>query len=364
MLKILFMLEKGKVLLVKGKGYVRCKGEAYILGVNMDGRGISIRHGKILPIEAEGNALVMLELHGGEYSIRDACEGIGTNMWRRIDKIFEYRPCKVMLIGGTDAGKSTLSTYLANLALMRGLSTYLVDADIGQGDIAPPACMGSCMVDDYVFDLRDLKGSRYYFIGRLSPMGIEDYVIQGIKHLTSDVRGDICIVNTDGYIDGHGSVYKVRMVEEIKPDMVIVLGNFTQDISRVCKNVLYLPAAREVYKSKSDRIARRLEQYKRFISNSNIITFRVNSKRYEFMGKSVGIGSTISKEVLTLDASSMQGMFVALNIDDTTVGFGLILSVDDSIKMMSSYEGEFDKILLSNIRLNKDITAEYTIPLP
>ncbi len=361
MLKIL--LEKGKVLLVKGKGYVRCKGDAYLLGVNMDGRSISIRHGKILPIEAESNALVTLELDGGEYSIRDASEGIGTSMWRCIDKIFEHsRAFKVMLIGGTDAGKSTLSAYIANLALMRGLSTYLVDADIGQGDIAPPACMGSCMVNDYVFDLRDLKGSRYYFIGRLSPMGIEDYVIKGIKHLTSDVKSDICIVNTDGYIDGYGSVYKVRTVEEIKPDIVIVLGNFVQDISRVCKNVLHLHAAREVYKSKGDRIARRLEQYKRFISDSSVITFRVNSKRYEFMGKNIRIGN-MSKEASTIDASSIQGMFVALNIDDTTVGFGIILSVDDNIKMMSSYEGEFDKILLSNIRLNNDMTAEHIIPL-
>jgi polynucleotide 5'-hydroxyl-kinase GRC3/NOL9 len=393
MLKLSITLERGKVLLVKGKAYASCKGDVSLLGVNVNGRSINIRHGKILPFEANSdNALVMLELYNGEYSIKDASEGLGTSIWRCVEHVFEYyansniRPFKVMLIGATDSGKSTLSTYIANLALARGLKVCIVDADIGQGDIAPPACMGSCILNDYTFDLRDVKGGNcnYYFIGKLSPMGIEGYVIQGLKYLISNVKSDICIVNTDGYIDGYGSIYKVRMIDVVKPEVVVILGNFTYDVKGVCQNVLNLPTPSEVYKSKEDRVARRIEQYRRFINpdNSRLLTFRISSKVYELMGKRVIIMSNKSNhdynsirgfkddelkkdDALTLSASILNGMFVALSMYNTTVGFGLILSSTDGyVRMMSSYEGEFDKIILSSIRLDSNLSMESIIPLP
>jgi len=393
MLKLSITLERGKVLLVKGKAYASCKGDVSLLGVNVNGRSINIRHGKILPFEANSdNALVMLELYNGEYSIKDASEGLGTSIWRCVEHVFEYyansniRPFKVMLIGATDSGKSTLSTYIANLALSRGLKVCIVDADIGQGDIAPPACMGSCILNDYTFDLRDVKGGNcnYYFIGKLSPMGIEGYVIQGLKYLISNVKSDICIVNTDGYIDGYGSIYKVRMIDVVKPEVVVILGNFTYDVKGVCQNVLNLPTPSEVYKSKEDRVARRIEQYRRFINpdNSRLLTFRISSKVYELMGKGVIIMSNKSNhdynsirgfkddelkkdDALTLSASILNGMFVALSMYNTTVGFGLILSSTDGyVRMMSSYEGEFDKIILSSIRLDSNLSMESIIPLP
>jgi polynucleotide 5'-hydroxyl-kinase GRC3/NOL9 len=393
MLKLSITLERGKVLLVKGKAYASCKGDVSLLGVNVNGRSINIRHGKILPFEANSdNALVMLELYNGEYSIKDASEGLGTSIWRCVEHVFEYyansniRPFKVMLIGATDSGKSTLSTYIANLALARGLKVCIVDADIGQGDIAPPACMGSCILNDYTFDLRDVKGGNcnYYFIGKLSPMGIEGYVIQGLKYLISNVKSDICIVNTDGYIDGYGSIYKVRMIDVVKPEVVVILGNFTYDVKGVCQNVLNLPTPSEVYKSKEDRVARRIEQYRRFINpdNSRLLTFRISSKVYELMGKRVIIMSNKSShdynsirgfkddelkknDALTLSASILNGMFVALSMYNTTVGFGLILSSTDGyVRMMSSYEGEFDKIILSSIRLDSNLSMESIIPLP
>jgi len=397
MLKLSITLGRGKVLLVKGKAYASCKGDVSLLGVKVNGRSINIRHGKILPFEADSdNALVILELYNGEYSIKDANEGLGTSIWRCVEHVFEYyansniRPFKVMLIGATDSGKSTLSTYIANLALARGLKVCIVDADIGQGDIAPPACMGSCILNDYTFDLRDIKGGNcnYYFIGKLSPMGIEGYVIQGLKYLISNVKSDICIVNTDGYIDGYGSIYKIRMIDVVKPEVVVILGNFAHDVKGICQNVLNLPTPREVYKSKEDRVARRIEQYRRFINpdNSRLLTFRISSKMYELMGKRVMIISNKSNhyynsismhggfnedelklkdDVLTLSASILNGMFVALSMYNTIVGFGLILSSTDGyIKMMSSYEGEFDKIILSSIRLDSNLSMESIIPLP
>ncbi len=347
------------VLLLKGKAYALCVGDIHALGVDMDGRYVSIRHGKIIPLESDSRATVII--YEGEYSIRGKGERIGTSIWRDVTRVFECvqnRPYKVMLIGGTDSGKSTLSVYIANLALARGMKVSIIDGDIGQGDLAPPTCMGSSMIRGYLLDLRDLMGEEYYFIGRLSPMGIEEQVITGLKYLTEHAKGDICIINTDGYVDGYGLKYKSEMVDTIKPDVVITFDKY--DISSIRNtNIITLPSA-DVYKSRVDRVARRLEQYRRFLHDGKVISFLIKSKRYEFLGKRVylRVDDVVSRDVL-------KGMFVALSICDSVVGFGLVSSVDGStVNMMSNYEGEFDKVILSNVGLDDRISVEYNIQLP
>jgi len=347
------------VLLLKGKAYALCVGDIHALGVDMDGRYVSIRHGKIIPLESDSRATVII--YEGEYSIRGKGERIGTSIWRDVTRVFECvqnRPYKVMLIGGTDSGKSTLSVYIANLALARGMKVSIIDGDIGQGDLAPPTCMGFSMIRGYLLDLRDLMGEEYYFIGRLSPMGIEEQVITGLKYLTEHAKGDICIINTDGYVDGYGLKYKSEMVDTIKPDVVITFDKY--DISSIRNtNIIKLLSA-DVYKSRVDRVARRLEQYRRFLHDGKVISFLIKSKRYEFLGKRVylRVDDVVSRDVL-------KGMFVALSICDSVVGFGLVSSVDGStVNMMSNYEGEFDKVILSNVGLDDRISVEYNIQLP
>lgn len=49
------------------------------------------------------------------------------------------KPSKVMLIGPTDSGKSTLLTFLANKLIEMGLGVAVVDGDVGgqKGGILP-----------------------------------------------------------------------------------------------------------------------------------------------------------------------------------------------------------------------------------
>ena len=49
------------------------------------------------------------------------------------------QPKVVMLIGGTDTGKSTFARELLNLAVNKGLVGGYVDADVALGGVAPPA---------------------------------------------------------------------------------------------------------------------------------------------------------------------------------------------------------------------------------
>jgi polynucleotide 5'-hydroxyl-kinase GRC3/NOL9 len=47
-----------------------------------------------------------------------------------------------MLIGGVDTGKTTIALEAARIALANGHTPVLVDADVGNSTVGPPACVG------------------------------------------------------------------------------------------------------------------------------------------------------------------------------------------------------------------------------
>ena len=115
----------------------------------------------------------------------------------------------VMLVGATDTGKSTLTIYLANMAILRGLVPCVIDGDIGQGDLAPPTAIGAAVLSKQVIDLRDVgttSSSMFEFVGSISPAGFEDLIAKKLRSLLDRIspRANITIVNTDGYVSNGG----------------------------------------------------------------------------------------------------------------------------------------------------------------
>lgn len=57
--------------------------------------------------------------------------------WRKLASRIVKPQQIVLVIGATDAGKSTFCRFLVDSALAQGLKTAFVDADVGQSQIAP-----------------------------------------------------------------------------------------------------------------------------------------------------------------------------------------------------------------------------------
>lgn len=53
---------------------------------------------------------------------------------------------RVLIVGSTDAGKSTLARTLANYAVRAQRAPLLVDLDCGQNELAPPGCVAACQL--------------------------------------------------------------------------------------------------------------------------------------------------------------------------------------------------------------------------
>ncbi len=361
-------LDAGSILLLKGRATARCKGRVTILGMDVDGREVKVKQGKVLPIEVHDSATISLSIEGDEggYSIVDKESRVGTYIWQSvIDAIRDYRPKRIMLVGATDTGKSTLATYISNIAIAEGLSVGIIDSDIGQGDIAPPACMGSCIVREQVLDLRDLDADMYYFIGRITPAGVEDHLIRGVMHLLNHLNADMVVVNTDGYVGDQGLRYKARMAEAINADLIVMLGE-EEEGSMDLQNtrIVRVDASSNIQKSRDERIARRIEQYKRFLEGGKHVRFNIKSKEFTMLYRRVMLMSygVVVNGLTIIPNDMLAGMFVALAFMDDVMGFAILERVEGgTATMVTKYEGEFNKVMLSNIKLSRDISMEHRL---
>jgi polynucleotide 5'-hydroxyl-kinase GRC3/NOL9 len=135
----------------------------------------------------------------------------------------------VVLIGGLDTGKSTLSRALLEAAVAAGRPSAFIDADVGQKTVGPPATVTMKMIHGGA-DLEPVsvaKEDALWFIGSTSPEG---HLLQIVAAVASVFRiakasgADFVVVDSSGLVSGvHGQVLKYHKVEMLQPDLVVGL---------------------------------------------------------------------------------------------------------------------------------------------
>jgi broad specificity phosphatase PhoE len=111
----------------------------------------------------------------------------------------------VMLIGATDTGKTTFCRLLVNAATAAGRRVAIVDADIGQSEIGPPACVGLGEALSPVEALGDLTPSALAFVGSTSPRGVileHAVAVRAMADAAMRRDPDLVVVDTTGFIRG------------------------------------------------------------------------------------------------------------------------------------------------------------------
>lgn len=409
MLTQLIDLMKSEILLVKGPASVKVKsGEVSVLGLPLKiNQVVVVRKNKVLPFELINDSSIIITLgENGDYSVEQG--NVGTKIWDSVvNRVFMNKtlPRKVILIGETDSGKSTLATYLINLALSKGLRVGIVDGDVGQNDLGPPGSVCAKIVEKPIFDLRDLSADRLNFIGVTSPRYkmVENILMNSLSDLVNDISRvvDLCIINTDGYVSEGGIEYKLNLVNNLKPDLIIYLKSIEGEFELYKRLIEYLSLdkvmvaerSKKFVKSRSERIERRVSQYHKFLRDSKRIKINLNSLKLNFLGNiysenqiiseglmkigsngSLIINQSMSENVIKIQdnykivlmsRASLQGMFIALGIKDCVKGFGIIQRVfpNFDINILTPIEDEFDLIFLSLINLAPNLREEYIIPI-
>jgi polynucleotide 5'-hydroxyl-kinase GRC3/NOL9 len=136
------------------------------------------------------------------------------------DRIRRDRIRRVLVLGPTDAGKSAFCRVLLRAVLDWRLNVGLVDADLGQKIVGPPACVTSGVASSG----HDVALSALVFVGTTNPVKGWRDVISGTARLAADSRADLQVINTGGLLAGPGRRLKLDLVEALAPDLIVGIG--------------------------------------------------------------------------------------------------------------------------------------------
>ena len=353
------------VTMVKGPATVVVRGKCIVLGSDVSDSTIAVKEGKALPFEQSDHCELNVALGSGGETWQADPSVAGTSMWQEIARKALARNATIMLAGDTDTGKTTLSTYLANAALGLGMKPCVVDGDVGQGDIAPPAAIGAAVISNPITDLRDVRADLFEFIGSISPAGLERLVAARLARITDRARplGDVCIVNTDGYARNGGISYKVMIADKLQPDAIICMGD-NQELAGALESaryqVLRAQSSGQATKSRSERIDRRLDQFLRHIG-SGVFRAELSQIKFVYRNRIFSPRHLYHPPIEQLDPRNIRGMFVGLGSHNCVAGFGIVTSLSFGKIRIQTGIRKFTRVYLSNIRLSRDRTREIKI---
>lgn len=147
--------------------------------------------------------------------------------WHQAADVITREKGLVLLVGASDAGKTTLARYLIGEWNRKGIRVALVDGDIGQSTLGPPTTISLAFfppgsIEDFPPPPVILR-----FIGATSPYGHFLPLIVGLKRLVDRAAAEkvgIILVDTTGLIHGRaGRELKFRKIDLLRPRHLIAL---------------------------------------------------------------------------------------------------------------------------------------------
>jgi polynucleotide 5'-hydroxyl-kinase GRC3/NOL9 len=250
----------------------------------------------------------------------------------------------IMLIGGTDTGKTVLAGCIADL-LSKQTTLGLVDSDMGQSHIGPPTTVSWGKITEGFKSWSDIAVEDFYFTGTLSPAGNLLPTVTGTKLMT-DMALASCnkvIIDTSGMIAGPaGRALKLFKIDLLSPDLVITLeysgeaGDIVDPFrSQRVPKIYRLPVPSVVKtKSPSMRSHYRAERFRAYFSGAPMVEIPLKDLGLRFIRDQRGL----SREALINRVVSLR------NERNRDIGLGIIKKVcsgEKALLIRSPVRGRF-----------------------
>jgi len=349
-------LAAGTTLLVSGPASLMLiDGEAEVLGAPIEKEEkLLVREEKQIPIEAVTDSIIQISLG----DVASCTEIQGTTIpssWKSLaEATLEMPNPKILTIGTTDSGKSTLCTFLANMLLEKHPRVYVIDADVGQSDIGPPATIGLGVTEEYVSSLAELDPFSMFFVGHTSPTPARDKVIYGIRRLMelASTNGDPLIMNTDGWISGEAAcTFKARMINEVCPSLVAAIQTDKElnPIVETTKTPTVIVQSPTAAKKRDREERRRLRElsYRKHLTGAIFRSLDFNKLRL--------VGAEVRNGRLKAASQRLHSMIGFLNENDLLLGIGVLTGVgqkEGAMKVYTPFRGPARTIEFSSVRLD------------
>ncbi|MEM2910686.1 MAG: Clp1/GlmU family protein [Nitrososphaerota archaeon] len=311
----------GKTLVIKGPASVKLiSGSGKVFGYTLtQKKPIFVRDLRALPIFTEVGMEVELSLGEGssaEVVDRDTIP----DDWKMLVTQTIKNHKKILVMGGTDSGKTSLTTFIINSLVNEGKKICLVDLDLGQSNICPPTTIGLVWTTKSIPDLYQLRAEFIAPVGFTSPSFAKEYHLKKIGELLSYAVKEegYMVVDCDGWIEGKDAgEHKVNLLNIVKPSLVIFLERTQEKAETYCKDadIEYVVVSRPEYVHKRDQEARkrfRESSFRRYIKDGTIKTIPLSWLRL----------STIPIEAYNVEGNPiqhMQSLIEAYNMQTATV---------------------------------------------
>ena len=139
----------------------------------------------------------------------EAAARIGAASWRRL-----------AVLGERDQGKSTFCRVLLERLDASGAAAWLLDADVGQKMIGPPACV--TLAEAQAGGALALR--RIRFVGEMNPALAMPATVAAAARLSRLEGPARLVVNTSGLVAGPGVALKRWTLEALDPELIVSVG--------------------------------------------------------------------------------------------------------------------------------------------
>jgi polynucleotide 5'-hydroxyl-kinase GRC3/NOL9 len=179
---------------------------------------------------------------------------------------------RVLVLGPSDAGKSWFCRYLCEHLLAAGRRAAVVDADIGQKIVGPPAAVTLCHARAGS-DLFAARPERFAFVGATSPIGHFLPLVVGAARLVAAADAEVTIIDTGGLVGGPGFALKLHKIAAVRPDGLVAIEK-AGELAAILRANRHIPALRLApapearAKSKEARAAARARRFTRYFAEA------------------------------------------------------------------------------------------------
>ncbi|MDQ2731765.1 MAG: hypothetical protein M3Y56_08915, partial [Armatimonadota bacterium] len=133
----------------------------------------------------------------------------------------------VLVVGAPDSGKTTLIGQIATRAIERGRVVAIVDADVGQSEIGPPAAIGMSLFREVPPTFRVRRPQALAFVGSIQPFGFFLEMAAGTAAMVDAARREgagLILVDTTGFAPNLGGIrLKEEKLLRLRPEHVVLI---------------------------------------------------------------------------------------------------------------------------------------------
>jgi len=276
-------LAKNEAIQILGPSKIEViKGEIEVFGKKVKkSKTIILKKGKSIPIEANQPSELEISTESPENIRKIMGPTISNEKKELANEILKFsKPCRVILIGSSDTGKTSLINYLGNRSIEKGFTTAILDLDVGQQSIGIPTTIAYGILKDSILYSDEIPLNDLYFVGNTTPSGYELRCLAGINNLLRNLsKIDVVLIDTSGWTRGNNArSYKLAKIELIKPDIIVGLqaeNEIEYLLKPFAKNykIRRIGISKNIHpRSFNDRRFLREVAFRKYFSNAQIIT--------------------------------------------------------------------------------------------